>query len=57
MLRALQNIIVAAVGLLFCWFPVLVATYDAFRLDRGTFAQCQAREWGRWWAIYLDMRA
>lgn len=56
MFRALQNIIVAAVGLMFCWLPVLVATYDALR-HRRSFAQCQAREWGRWWDVYLDMRA
>jgi hypothetical protein len=34
MLRAMQNILMAMVGLMFCWLAPLVATYDALRRDR-----------------------
>lgn len=57
MLRAMQNILVALTGLLFCWIAPIVATFDAIRRDRGTFLECQRREWARWWDVYEDLRA
>lgn len=57
MLRALQNILLAVAGLLFCWIAPLYATYDAMRRDRGSFVECQRREWARWWSVYMDLRA
>ena len=57
MLKALQNILLALAGLMFCWLAPLYATYDALQRDRGTFLECQRREWARWWAVYEDLRA
>lgn len=57
MLNALQNILTAVVGILFCWIAPLYAVSDAMRRDRGTFIECQRREWARWWDVYLDLRA
>ena len=57
MLRALQNIEMSLVGLMFCWLAPLMATYDALRRDRGSFVECQRREWARWWSVYEDLLA
>lgn len=57
MLKALQNLLMALTGLLFCWIAPIVATCDAMRRDRGTFLECQRREWARWWSVYEDFRA
>lgn len=57
MLVAMQNLLLAVVGILFCWIAPLVATYDALRMDRGTFLECQIREWDRWWEVYVSLRA
>jgi len=57
MLKALQNILLAVSGLLFCWIAPVCATYDALRRDRGSFLECQRREWARWWGVYADLRA
>jgi hypothetical protein len=57
MLKAIQNILVALVGSVLCWIPVIVATFDWGRQDCGTFIQCQRRAWSSWWEAYDDIRA
>lgn len=57
MLKALQNILLAIAALMFCWIPALWATYDALQRDKGSFVECQRREWAIWWLIYKELRA
>jgi hypothetical protein len=57
MLKALKAILFALSGVLFCWIPPLFALYDTLQGDRGSFFECQRREWARWWRVNEQERA
>lgn len=54
LMQALKSIFWLGIAVPFCWIAPLLATYDAMRGDRGSFFQCQRREWANWWSVYID---
>jgi len=56
MKTAVKDMLFGIVAITLCWLPVMFATYDAIRRERGSFSECMKREWSRWWSCYMDLR-